>query len=103
MVLHRPVELAGVFGQLKYRLQLSGLELPQAVLFAQQRFEDQLAEMLDEPANRLEGKARTGKTTLKIPSNYYNRLSRLPVWMDGKNCLALNHGASILCPAVLKA
>ena len=41
----------------KYRLQLPGFELPQPVRFAQQRFDDQLAELLDGLADRLDGKA----------------------------------------------
>jgi multidrug resistance protein MdtO len=42
---------------LKYRLQLPGFELPEAVQVVQQEFDDQLAGMLDGIANRLEGKA----------------------------------------------
>jgi multidrug resistance protein MdtO len=42
---------------LKYRLQLPGFELPEAVRVAQQEFDDRLAGMLDDFANRLEGKA----------------------------------------------
>jgi multidrug resistance protein MdtO len=46
---------------LKYRLQLPGFELPQAVRLAQQGFDDQLGKMLDGMADRLDGKAPEGK------------------------------------------
>jgi multidrug resistance protein MdtO len=42
---------------LKYRLQLSGFELPEAVGRAQEEFDDRLASALDDMANRMEGKA----------------------------------------------
>jgi multidrug resistance protein MdtO len=42
---------------LKYRLQLSGFELPEAVGRAQEEFDDRLASALDGMANRMEGKA----------------------------------------------
>jgi multidrug resistance protein MdtO len=42
---------------LKYRLQLSGFELPEAVDRAQGEFDDRLASALDSMANRMEGKA----------------------------------------------
>jgi multidrug resistance protein MdtO len=45
---------------LKYRLRLPGFELPQTVFSAQERFDDRLAALLDELADRLEGKGRTG-------------------------------------------
>jgi len=45
---------------LKYRLRFPGFELPQTVFVAQKRFDDQLAELLDELADRLEGKGRKG-------------------------------------------
>jgi multidrug resistance protein MdtO len=50
---------------LKYRLQLPGFDLPQAVLLAQQRFDDQLANMLDNLADRLDGKAPMGDANLE--------------------------------------
>jgi multidrug resistance protein MdtO len=50
---------------LKYRLQLPGFELPQAVLLAQQRFDDQLADMLDDLADRLDGKAPMGNANIE--------------------------------------
>jgi len=40
---------------LKYRLQLPGFELPEAVRWAQQ-FDDQSAKVLDSMADRLDGK-----------------------------------------------
>jgi multidrug resistance protein MdtO len=42
---------------LKYRLQLPGFELPEAARVAQQEFDDNLATMLDDMADRMEGKA----------------------------------------------
>jgi multidrug resistance protein MdtO len=42
---------------LKYRLNLPGFELPKEVRVAQQEFDEQLAQMLDGMADRLEGKA----------------------------------------------
>jgi multidrug resistance protein MdtO len=42
---------------LKYRLQLRGFELPQAVRVGQQEFDDNLAKMLDGMADRMDGKA----------------------------------------------
>ena len=42
---------------LKYRLQLPGFELPEAVRVAQQEFDNRLAGTLDGMADRLEGKA----------------------------------------------
>jgi multidrug resistance protein MdtO len=46
---------------LKYRLRLTGFELPQAVAAAQAEFDEQLARVLDGMANRIEGEeaART--------------------------------------------
>lgn len=41
---------------LKYRLKLPGFELPEAVLLAQQEFDDRLAKTLDGMADRMEGK-----------------------------------------------
>jgi multidrug resistance protein MdtO len=46
---------------LKYRLQLPGFELPEALRVAQQEFDDRLAGTLDGIANRLEGKASREK------------------------------------------
>ena len=48
---------------LNYRLQRPGFELPQAVRLAQERFDDQLAGMLDGMADRIDGKppAENGK------------------------------------------
>ena len=43
-------------GLLKYRLQLPGFELPEAVRLAQQEFDNRLAKTLDGMADRMEGK-----------------------------------------------
>jgi multidrug resistance protein MdtO len=45
---------------LKYRLQLPGFELPEAVRLAQQKFDDESAKMLEGMADRLDGKASRG-------------------------------------------
>jgi multidrug resistance protein MdtO len=45
---------------LKYRLQLPGFELPEAVRLAQQKFDDQSAKMLEGMADRLDGKPPRG-------------------------------------------
>ena len=50
---------------LKYRLQLPGFELPEAVRVAQQEFDDRLAETLDGMAGRIEGKAPEVKKNLE--------------------------------------
>jgi multidrug resistance protein MdtO len=42
---------------LKYRLQLPGFELPEAVAMAQQEFDDRISKMLDGMANRIETEA----------------------------------------------
>ena len=42
---------------LKYRLKISGFELPENLLAAQQEFDQWLAQLLDSMADRLEGKA----------------------------------------------
>ena len=42
---------------LKYRLQLPGFELPEAVAVAQQEFDDRISKMLDRMANRIEAEA----------------------------------------------
>jgi multidrug resistance protein MdtO len=49
---------------LKYRLQLPGFELPEAVHAAEQEFDDRLAGILDHRANRLEGKGLQEKVDL---------------------------------------
>jgi len=50
---------------LKYRLQLPGFELPEAVRVAQQEFDNRLAETLDGMAGRMEGKAPETKENLE--------------------------------------
>ena len=44
---------------LKYRLQLPGFELPQAVLVAQQNYDERSAEVLEDMADRIEGVPRS--------------------------------------------
>jgi multidrug resistance protein MdtO len=46
---------------LKYRLPLPGFELPEAMNVAQQQFDEELATILDDMANRMEGKAAKEK------------------------------------------
>jgi multidrug resistance protein MdtO len=50
---------------LKYRLQLPGFELPPSVRVAQHEFDEHLAEILDDMADRLEGKTSERKDDLK--------------------------------------
>ena len=50
---------------LKYRLQLPGFELPEALRVGQQEFDDNLAKMLDGMADRMEGKAPEGTDNLE--------------------------------------
>jgi multidrug resistance protein MdtO len=50
---------------LKYRLQLPGFELPEAVDAAQQEFDNQLAKRLDDMANRIDGAAPGTKDNLE--------------------------------------
>jgi multidrug resistance protein MdtO len=49
----------------KYRAQLPGFELPDAVRVAQQEFDGELAQKLDGIAGRLEGNAPSGEGTLE--------------------------------------
>jgi multidrug resistance protein MdtO len=46
---------------LKYRLQLPGFELPEAVQVSQQEYDDRSARVLEDLANRIEGKPRQGR------------------------------------------
>jgi multidrug resistance protein MdtO len=50
---------------LKYRLQLPGFELPEAVRVAQRDLDDELAKMLEDMANRMEDKVPEGRNNLK--------------------------------------
>lgn len=50
---------------LKYRLQLPGFELPEAVRLAQQQFDDESAKILERMANRLDGKPAQGEDNLE--------------------------------------
>jgi multidrug resistance protein MdtO len=58
---------------LRYRFQLPGFELPEAICVAQQEFDDRLAEMLEGMADRIEGKAPEGKVNLE---DSFERLER---------------------------
>jgi multidrug resistance protein MdtO len=49
----------------KYRVQLPGFDLPEAVRVAQQQFDYQSAKMLDDMADRLEGKAAGEKNNFE--------------------------------------
>ncbi len=57
----------------KYRAQLPGFELPEAIQAAQQEFDHELAGKLDEIANRMESKATPGR---EITQNLLERLER---------------------------
>jgi multidrug resistance protein MdtO len=50
---------------LKYRLKLPGFELTEAVLVAQQEFDDRLATVLERMADRMEGKTADGTENLE--------------------------------------
>jgi multidrug resistance protein MdtO len=50
---------------LKYRLRLSGFDLPEPVELAQQEFDEELAKVLDGMADRVEGKASERKDHLE--------------------------------------
>jgi multidrug resistance protein MdtO len=47
---------------LKYRLQLPGFELPEAVQVTQQEYDSQSARVLEDLANRIEGSSRQGRS-----------------------------------------
>jgi multidrug resistance protein MdtO len=50
---------------LKYRLQLPGFELPEAIRVSQQEYDDRSAEILEDIADRIEGKAHEVRPTPK--------------------------------------
>jgi multidrug resistance protein MdtO len=52
---------------LKYRLQLPGFELPEAVAVAQQEFDDRISKMLDGMASRMEAEASGTRDTFEDP------------------------------------
>jgi multidrug resistance protein MdtO len=52
---------------LKYRLQLPGFELPEAVAVAQQAFDDQISKMLDGMANRMGAEAPGTRDNFEDP------------------------------------
>ena len=47
----------------KYRAQLSGFELPEAIAVQQHEFDDRLAELLNEMADRVDGRS----TGMQLP------------------------------------
>jgi multidrug resistance protein MdtO len=49
----------------KYRAQLPGFELPEAIAVQQREFDDRLAESLDAMADRVEGRSRGAQETLQ--------------------------------------
>jgi len=49
----------------KYRAQLPGFELPEAIAVEQREFDDRLAESLDAMADRIEGRSRGVQQTLQ--------------------------------------
>jgi multidrug resistance protein MdtO len=59
---------------LKYRLLLPGFELPEIVRVAQQHFDDQLAEVLNGMADRLDGRASERKDGLENASEGLKRM-----------------------------
>jgi multidrug resistance protein MdtO len=56
---------------LKYRLQLPGFELPEAVRVSQQEYDDRLAGMLEDMADRIEGGERRVE---RVPGSAFERL-----------------------------
>jgi len=61
---------------LKYRLQLPGFELPEALQLAQREFDDQLAEALESMADRVEGKAPKGNGNFEDSFEPLDKTSR---------------------------
>jgi len=58
---------------LKYRLQLPGFELPEAVRVSQQEYDDRLAGMLEDMVDRIEGGERRVE---RVPESAFERLER---------------------------
>ena len=50
---------------LKYRFQVPGFELPEAIRLAQQAYDDRSAQMLEEMAERIEGSAPQARPPLE--------------------------------------
>ena len=63
--------LLNAIASLKYRLQLPGFELPEAVRVAQQEYDDRLAGMLEDMADRIEGGERGAE---RAPGSAFERL-----------------------------
>lgn len=76
-ILHWQTQLRMIFvtliAWLKYRLQLPGFELPEAIRAAQREFDDRLARMLEGMANRLEGRAPQERVNFE---DWFERLKR---------------------------
>jgi len=58
---------------LKYRLQVPGFELPDAVRLAQQEYDDRSAGMLEDIADRIEG---GGRQVERVPGSAFERLEQ---------------------------
>jgi multidrug resistance protein MdtO len=76
-ILHWQTQLRMIFvtliAWLKYRLQLPGFELPEAIRAAQREFDDRLARMLEGMVNRLEGRAPQERVNFE---DWFERLKR---------------------------
>jgi multidrug resistance protein MdtO len=83
----------------KYRAQLPGFELPKPVARAQREFDDCLAKVLDDMADRMEGKASEGDTNFRSPvesldgtiDSYYSGMSNEAVKAQLGAFLSLSH------------
>jgi len=68
---------------LKYRLQLPGFELPEAVRVSQQEYDDRSARMLEDIADRIEGRERQ---VARVPRNALERLEQtVQAYCDGES------------------
>jgi multidrug resistance protein MdtO len=67
---------------LKYRLQLPGFELPEAVSVGQQEFDDNLAKMMDGMADRMDGKASERRDNLERSFEHLEQTIR-SCWSEG--------------------
>ncbi len=87
---------------LKYRLQLPGFELPEAVRVAQQEFDNRLAETLDGMAGRMEGKAPEAKENLEDSLERLEQTIRTCGSEDPQEILRLDCRHFCLCRAESK-
>ena len=88
---------------LKYRLQLPGFELPEAVRVAQREFDDELAKMLEDMANRMEDKGPEGKNNLKSLFGSLEQTVRMCCSEGPNNYFRSNCKPFLFCPATWKA